>query len=63
MKNVYVVTEICDNEYGCRAIESIWSSPEAAEAHIKELGGRSEFALWSGRMVDKYDVEVWPIQD
>ena len=63
MKNVYVVTEICDYEYGCRTIESIWSSPESAEAHIKELGGRGELVLWSGRETDKYDVEVWPVQD
>lgn len=63
MKTVFVVTKICDYEYGCREIESIWSSNEAAEDHIEKLGGRNPTMMWSGRMVDQYDIEIWEIKD
>lgn len=63
MKTVYVITEVRDYEYGCTQIESIWASHEAAKAHLEELGGQQSFMMWSGVMVDKYDIETWEVRE
>ena len=63
MKKVYIITSLCDYEYGCREIESVWNSLESAESHLEELGGRQRFAMWDGRILYEYDIEEWTVQE
>lgn len=57
---VYCVMVICDEEYGCRDIESIWATQEQAEARIVELG-QETVEMWFGNE-DLYTIESHTLQ-
>ena len=59
--NVYCVMEIVDREYGCRGIESIWSTIEQAQGHIEELGNEL-INFWDDSERDKYTIEVYEVR-
>lgn len=58
---VYCVMEIDDDEYGCRAIESVWATYEQAETHIEELG-QQKIKFWDGAILDLYTIEEYQVQ-
>lgn len=59
---VYVVRKIDDYEYGCRNIEGIFSTPEAAESYIESTGNQGEFDFWNGSKEMLYIVEEREVQ-
>lgn len=59
--NVYCVMEIVDYEYGCRGIESIWSTREQAQDHIEELGN-DIITFWDDSERDRYTIEVYEVR-
>lgn len=59
--NVYCVMEIEDYEYGCRRIESMWSTREQAQDHIEELGNKA-ITFWNGFKMDKYTINVYEVR-
>ena len=58
---VYCVMEIVDYEYGCRDIESIWSTYEQAKEHIDELGNKT-ITFWNDSEMDKYTIDVYEVR-
>lgn len=60
---VYVVTSICDSEYGCTTIEKIFSSYEKAEEYISNNGGNYIMKFWSGVERWYYSIETWEIDE
>ena len=53
---VYCIMKIRDYEYGCREIESIWSTYESAESHVNELG-QEEIIFWDDSVESLYTIE------
>ena len=57
---VFVVLEICDDEYGCRGIRDIFSDPIAAQKYVESLGNCS-IEFWDGSKQDKYIIQPYPV--
>ena len=57
---VYIVTCVCDYEYGCTEIEAVFSNKEAAEAYIKKEG-QNYWEHWSGSKYPQYYIEEWSV--
>ena len=64
LKRVYVVTKICDYEYGCTEIESIWKTFEEAQEHIKNDLQQETITLCPPNyaVVFKYGIEEYEVQ-
>ena len=58
---VYCVMKLDNREYGCRRIESIWTTYEQAETHIEELG-QKKIKFWDGAILDLYAIEEYQVQ-
>lgn len=55
---VYVVSEICDYEYGCREIRGIFSDFIAAQKYVESLDNCS-IEFWDGNKKDKYIIQSY----
>lgn len=60
MEKVYIVTEICDFEYGCTRNVGVFLSREDAENFVSEKGQRTIY-FWNDVEMDFYGIEEWEI--
>ena len=60
MEKVYIVTAVCDFEYGCTRNVGVFRSMEEAEKFISEKGQRTIY-FWDDEEVDFYSIEVWEV--
>ena len=58
---VYVVTSVCDYEYGCTEIVGIFSTEEKAKECIERLGGQRTWDSWTGNTYNQYGIEEWEV--
>lgn len=58
---VYVVTSVCDYEYGCTKIVGIFSTEEKAKECIEKLGGQCTWESWTGNTYNQYGIEEWEV--
>jgi hypothetical protein len=57
MERIYIVTQICDFEYGCTRNKAAFKTREAAEEYINSIGNfRVDF--WNDTSCDMYSIEV-----
>lgn len=56
---VYIVEQIDDYEYGCRKVDSVWMTEEAAEAYIKDK--QEQIKMWDGAVLDKYTIREYTV--
>ena len=60
---VYVVMEICDYEYGCYGVNSVWDSYDAADNHIQcSLGGNELVKFYDGHTQYKYLIKPYEVR-
>lgn len=59
---VYCVMELTDHEYGCRSVESVWTTCERAEEHIEELG-QQNIGMWTGENIDLYTINSYSVNE
>lgn len=58
---VYVVTSVCDYEYGNTEIVGIFSTEDKAEECIEHLGGQTFWTSWNDRTYNQYNIEKWEV--
>lgn len=58
---VYVVTSVCDYEYGCTKIVGIFSTEEKAKECIEKLGGQRTWESWTCNTYNQYGIEEWEV--
>ena len=46
---IYVLTSVCDHEYGCTEIVGLFSTEEKAKQAIEDLGGQRTWTSWNNR--------------
>lgn len=60
---VYIVTSVCDYEYGCAENVGAFPTREQAEQYIEDCGGQSTWTHWSDRVCNQYHIEEWEIEE
>ena len=61
---VYLVTEMCDYEYGNVEVVKVFSSREAAQAYIDKLpDGKKTVDLWYVKGIPIYNIEEYEVED
>lgn len=60
MEKVYIVTAICDYEYGCRENVGVFRSKEEAENFISEKG-QDTVRFWNDVERDFFNIEEWEV--
>ena len=59
---VYLITAICDDEYGNREVVGCFSSYELAEKEIEKRG--QEFVdFWDGSIEPYFTIEEWEVTE
>lgn len=58
---VYVVMEVCDYEYGCEEINSVWDSYESANNYISSLNNE-EITFYDGHKQPRYAIDTWEVR-
>ena len=61
MDKVYIVQQICDDEYFCRETVYVSASPEGAEEWINKQDDKGKVIGWNDIEYDMYIVEEWEI--
>lgn len=60
MEKIYIVTAICDYEYGCRENVGVFRSEKEAEEFISKAGQRT-IQFWNDAKRDFYSIEEWRV--
>lgn len=63
MNKIYIVTRVCDHEYGCTENIGVYPTEELAQQKIEKEGGNSTWTHWSGTTYNNYHIEEWNIED
>ena len=58
---IYVVTSVCDYEYGNVEIVGLFSTEEKAKQCIEDLGGQQTWTDWHDRTHNQYYIEEWEV--
>ena len=58
---LYVVTSVCDYEYGSTEIVGLFSTKPKAEKCIEDLGGQQYWTNWNDRRYPQYYIEEWEV--
>jgi hypothetical protein len=58
---IYVLTSVCDHEYGCTDIVGLFSTEEKAKQALEDLGGQRTWTSWNNRTYNQYYIEEWGV--
>lgn len=60
---IYVVTRVCDDEYGCASPFAVFSTREKAENCINKQDDKKTDVWWTENGIDTYDIEEYDLDE
>ena len=59
---VFVVSKICDWEYGCRKVVKIFNEETKAESWINKQPDKGKVTFYDGSWDSMYEIEIFEVE-